>query len=160
MNPVIVGIAEFKFAVPPQRLVTYGLGSCVAIVLHSQEADVGCLAHIMLPYAYSVQENATPGKFADSAVTVMASQMGERGVEPSRITAKIAGGADMFAGQHRETGRRVGARNVLAVKKALEVSGIHLVAQDVGGTSGRTVEYTVETGRFLVRTLREGVKEL
>ena len=58
------------------------------------------------------------------------------------------------------TGRRIGARNILAARKALDSFGIRLVAQDVGGTTGRTVELTTETGLFMVRTLRGGVMEL
>ena len=160
MNPVVVGIAEFKFAQPPRKLVTYGLGSCVAIVLHSRQSIVGAMAHIMLPLAYGDGENETPGKFADSAVAVMVRQMEIRGIDPPQLIAKIAGGADMFAGQFKGTGRRIGARNILAARKTLDNFGIRLVAQDVGGTSGRTVEFMAESGMFLVRTLRGGVKQL
>lgn len=160
MNSVIVGIAEYKFAEPPQKLVTLGLGSCVAIVLYSREAVIGTMAHVMLPLAYKDQENETPGKFADSAVAVMVRQMEIRGIVPSRIVAKMAGGADMFADQFKGAGRRIGARNVLAARKALDNFGVRLVAQDVGGISGRTVEFITETGLFTVRTLKGGVKEL
>ena len=66
----------------------------------------------------------------------------------------------MFAGQFKGTGRRIGARNILAARKTLDNFGIRLVAQDVGGTSGRTVEFMAESGMFLVRTLRGGVKQL
>lgn len=160
MSPIVVGIAEYKFAEPPHKLVTYGLGSCVAIVLHSREVTVGSMAHIMLPLAYSHGDNETPGKFADSAVAVMVQHMEIRGIGPPQLVAKIAGGADMFAGQFKGTGRRIGARNILAARKALDSFGICLVAQDVGGTAGRTVEFTAETGLLMVRTLRGEVKEL
>lgn len=160
MNHLVVGIAEFKFAEPPHKLVTYGLGSCVGIVLYSKEAIVGSMAHVMLPLAYSDEDNETPGKFADSAVAAMVQQMEIRGIGPPQLVAKIAGGADMFAGQFMGTGRRIGARNILAARKALDSFGIRLVAQDVGGTAGRTVEFTTETGLFMVRTLRGGVMEL
>ena len=160
MSTIVVGIAEFKFAEPPHRLVTYGLGSCVAIVLYCREAGIGSMAHVMLPLAYSEDENETPGKFADSAVTVMVQQMENRGVGVSRIVAKIAGGADMFAGQFKGPGRRIGARNIMAARKTLDNFGVRLVAQDVGGTVGRTVEFMTETGSFMVRTLRGEVKQL
>ena len=160
MSHIIVGIAEFKFAEPPQKLITYGLGSCVAIVLHSKDAIVGSMAHIILPVAYSDEDNKTPGKFADTAVTAMVQQMEIRGIGPPQLIAKIAGGADMFAGKFKGTGRRIGARNVLATRKVLDNIGIRLVGQDVGGTVGRTVEYITDTGLLMVRTLRGEVKEL
>jgi chemotaxis protein CheD len=160
MNSVVVGIAEFKFAEPPQKLVTYGLGSCVAIVLYCREAVIGSMAHVMLPLAYRDLDSEAPGKFADSAIAAMVRQMEIRGIVVSRMEAKIAGGADMFAGQIQGTGRRIGARNVLAARKALDNFGVRLVAQDVGGTVGRTVEFCTENGLFTVRTLRGDVKEL
>lgn len=160
MNQIVVGIAEFKLAEPPGVLVTYGLGSCVAIALHSGKAAVGSLAHIMLPLAYEKEENRSPGKFADSAVAAMVRQMGTRGIEPSGLVAKIAGGAQMFAGQFKGPGRRIGVRNILAVQKALSNFEIRLVAQDVGGTAGRTVEFTTGTGRFVIKTLKGEVREL
>ncbi len=160
MSHIVVGIAEFKFAEPPHKLVTYGLGSCVAIALYSKEAIVGSMAHIMLPLIYDDEDNETPGKFADSAVAVMVREMEIREIEPPQLVAKIAGGADMFTGQFKGTSRRIGARNILATRKTLDSFGIRLVAQDVGGTAGRTVEFTTETGSLMVRTLRGGVKEL
>jgi chemotaxis protein CheD len=160
MSSIVVGIAEFKLAEPPRKLVTYGLGSCVAIVLHSLQDGVGSMAHVMLPYAYSEKESAAPGKFADSAVGAMVRQMEDRGVGTGHIVAKIAGGADMFAGQFKGAGSRIGARNIIAVHKALDAHSIPLLAEDVGGSMGRTVEFTVETGQFVVRTLRGVVKEL
>ena len=160
MSSIVVGIAEFKFAESPQRLITYGLGSCVAIILHALENTVGSMAHIMLPLAYNKENIETPGKFADSSIAVMVQEMEIRGMGPSQLVAKIAGGADMFAGQFRGTGGRIGARNVLAARKTLDNFGIRLVAQDVGGATGRTVEYLPETGQVTVRTLWGEVKEL
>ena len=160
MSPIVVGISEIRFAEPPQKLVTYGLGSCVAIALFSREAVVGSMAHVMLPLAFGDGNNETPGKFADTAVAAMVRKMEARGIGPPQLIGKIAGGADMFAGQFRGTGRRIGARNVLSARKALDTFGIRLLAQDVGGTAGRTVEFIAETGLFKVRTLRGEVKEL
>jgi chemotaxis protein CheD len=160
MSNIVVGIAEFKFAEPPQKLVTYGLGSCVAITCYAKEAFIGSMAHILLPHAYSAHDNEAPGKFADSAVAAMVQQMEIRDIGPSRLIAKIAGGADMFAGQLMGTDRCIGARNILAARKALDKFGIRLVAQDVGGTAGRTVEFATENGLLMVRTLRGEVKQL
>lgn len=158
MSSIVVGIAEIKFAEPPEKLVTYGLGSCLAIALHAD--SMGSMAHIMLPLAHSYGDSETPGKFADSAVAAMVQQMEIRGISPSQLVAKIAGGADMFAGHFKGTGRRIGARNILAARKTLDSYGMRLVGQDVGGTAGRSVEFSTETGVLMVRTLRGGIKEL
>jgi len=160
MSSVVVGIADLKFAEPPHKLVSYGLGSCVAIVLYSKEDLLGAMAHIMLPLSYSGGGQEAPGKFADTAVTAMVQQMKVRGLGSSRFVAKLAGGADMFAGHFKGTGRRIGARNILAARKTLDDFGIRIVAQDVGGTAGRSVEFSLETGLLTVRTLRGEEKEL
>ena len=160
MNSIVVGIAEFKFAESPNKLVSYGLGSCVAIVLYSREVVVGAMAHVMLPLAYKDQDTEAPGKFADSAVEAMVRRMEELGITVSAVEAKMAGGADMFAGQMQGSGRRIGARNILAARRALDSFGVRLTAQDVGGTFGRTVQFDTKTGLFTVRTLKGNVKEL
>ncbi|MDF1535402.1 MAG: chemotaxis protein CheD [bacterium] len=160
MKPVVVGISEFRLAWRPVKLVTYGLGSCVAVVLFARDEGIGSMAHIMLPMAYGNNDTDTPGKFADTAVAGMVRMMEQQGISPPGIVAKITGGADMFAGQFKGKGRRIGARNILAARKALDNFGIRLVAQDVGGTVGRSVEFMTDTGVLTVRTLRGGMKEL
>lgn len=160
MNPISVGISDFQFAQCPLKLITYGLGSCVAITLFAKDARVGSMAHVMLPMAPDGQHNLMPGKYADTAVTHMVAEMDSRGIDLSRLVAKITGGADMFAGQFNGKGRRIGARNVLSVRRILDELGIPLVAQDVGGSTGRTAEFSTQTGLLTVRTLQGGVKEL
>jgi chemotaxis protein CheD len=160
MKPVIVGISDLQLAQKPGKLVTYGLGSCVAVVLYAQESGVGSMAHVMLPLAYDRDDTDTPGKFADTAVASMVQMLEQKGITPPQIVAKMTGGADMFAGQVKGKGRRIGARNILSARKVLDNFGIRLVAQDVGGTVGRTAEFATTTGVLTVRTLRGGMKEL
>ena len=161
MSRTVVGISEIRFAPSPGELVTYGLGSCVALVFHCPEAGLGAMAHIMLPFAHTPEEGVkTPGKFADTAVEAMVREMELRGIGPGGVVAKMAGGADMFAGRYLGTGRRIGARNVLAARRTLDDLGIPLLAQDVGGSVGRTVVLALGSGVLTVHTLRGGVKQL
>ena len=160
MTPVVVGISEVKFAQKPAKLITYGLGSCVAIVLFSVEVSMASMAHVMLPMAFEGKEDINPAKYADTAVLTMMEEMEKQGVHPQELVAKIAGGADMFAGKFKGSGRRIGTRNILATRKALDYSGIRLVAQDVGGIVGRSVEFSTDTGTLLVKTLKGGRKEI
>jgi chemotaxis protein CheD len=160
VKAITVGISDLKLAEYPIKLITHGLGSCIAITLYAREARVGSMAHVMLPMAHDAQYNPAPGKYADTAVISMVSEMRSRGFAPSQLVAKITGGADMFAGQFNGKGRRIGARNVLSVRKVLDELSIPLVAQDVGGTVGRTAEFSTETGLLTVHTLQGGVKKL
>ena len=160
MKPVVVGISEIRFAAQPERLVTYGLGSCVAVVLFSPEQKVGAMAHVMLPMAINDRGDAPSGKYADAAVLFMVREFAQRGMAARDLVAKLTGGADMFAGRVTGLSRRIGARNVLAARKTLENHGVVILAQDVGGNEGRTAEFSTDTGYLLVRTLRGGVREI
>ena len=47
---MIVGIADCQTSNDPESvLVTYALGSCVAVVIHDSSAGVGGMLHFMLP---------------------------------------------------------------------------------------------------------------
>ena len=54
---------------------------------------------------------------------------------------------------------RIGPRNVEAVKKQLQLT-IPLVSEDVGGKSGRTIEFNPETRILQIRTVNKGVSYL
>lgn len=58
----------------------------------------------------------------------MIEQMEKEGALKSRLTAKIAGGAQMFAFSTNNDMLRVGERNVEAVKAKLRKLGIHILA--------------------------------
>jgi chemotaxis protein CheD len=160
VNLVTVGIAEIRLGESPDRLVTYGLGSCVAIVLYHARSGTAAMAHVMLPMAFECDESVNPAKYADTAVMQMVHMMGRRGIAPGSLAAKMAGGADMFAGLARGKSRQIGERNVLTARKTLRNGGIVLEAEDTGGNLGRSVEFDTSTGRMTVRTLRKDVKVL
>ena len=50
MGDVIVGISDFGCSRKPgDVLVTYALGSCIAVIIYDPVASVGGLLHYMLP---------------------------------------------------------------------------------------------------------------
>lgn len=55
---------------------------------------------------------------------------------------------------------RIGPRNVDAVLHELKVLRIPVVAQDVGGNSGRTIEFDPKTGLMQIRTVNKGNSEI
>jgi chemotaxis protein CheD len=50
----------------------------------------------------------------------------------------------------------VGARNILAARKALRKAGILVAAEDVGGEVGRSIRFSTDDGSVIVRTVRGG----
>lgn len=157
---VKVGMADYKTARNPDSLISYGLGSCVGIALYDAVNKIGGLAHIMLPDSTQARNAENPAKFANTALPLVLGEMIKMGAVRSRVTAKIAGGAQMFTFANATDVMRVGERNVEAVRGLLKKMDIKLIADDTGGNYGRTVELKLDTGIYRVRTIAQGEKEL
>lgn len=155
-----VGMADLNVAEAPDVLTTLGLGSCVGIALYDPVIKLGGLAHIMLPDSKQIKNNVNLAKFADTGIQTLIQQMEQRGAKRYRMTAKIAGGAQMFAFKHMDDTMRIGARNTEAVKELLNDYKIPLLAEDTGENYGRTIELHINTGKLVVRTIGRGIKEI
>ncbi len=151
MSVVTVGIADCKICnSPEQTLVTYALGSCVAVAIHDPVAGVGGLLHYMLPESgidpAKAREN--PYMFADTGIPLLFRRSYEAGAEKRRLVVSIAGGAQVMddAGVFN-----IGKRNCLALRKILWKAGVLIRSEAVGGSTSRTVRLEVGTGRVWLR---------
>ncbi len=155
MSEIIkVGMADLNVCASPDGLTTLGLGSCVGIALRDSVMKIGGLAHIMLPDSTAIRGGAsnTP-KFADTGILELIRRMEAKGARKNRMTAKLAGGAIMFVFQNKSELLRVGDRNVEAAKRKLAELQIPVLAEDTGGTYGRTVIFYPETGDYIIRAV-------
>ncbi|MDL4840086.1 chemotaxis protein CheD [Aquibacillus rhizosphaerae] len=160
-NVVKVGIADLKFAKSPEVLRTSGLGSCVGVVVYDLSQKVAGMAHVMLPDStQSRRDNLNLLKYADTSINILVDEMVNNGARKFAMKAKMAGGAQMFSFTSTSDMLRVGARNIEAVTKMLEMYRIPIVAQDVGGNSGRTIEFCPSTGKLKIRTVNQGEAEI
>lgn len=156
-----VGISEVRVAGSPAILVTYGLGSCLGVALFDSEKKVGGLAHTLLPAPRAGVEETRPTKFVASAIRIMVSDLRALGADPVRLRAKLVGGATMFEPlKPLAPEEMIGARNIRAARETLRELGIPVVAEDVGGNHGRTVEFDLSTGDVRVRSVRGSDKLL
>lgn len=156
-----VGMADLKICNCPDALTTIGLGSCVGIALYDPIKKVSGLAHIMLPDSTAIKNNSNIAKFADSGIEELLRQMIGAGASRTRIVAKIAGGAKMFAlSSSASSAINIGEQNVSATKKKLSELGIRILAEDCGLNYGRTVEFYSETGVYLVKAVGKEKKEI
>lgn len=154
---VRVGISDLNFVIAPDTIRTSGLGSCVGVVIYDLQKKVAGLAHVMLPDSnLTQQEKFNQYKYADTAIPYLIELLCQNGASKYALKAKIAGGAQMFSFSSESTVMRIGPRNVEAVKKALHEHQVPIVAEDVGGSSGRTIEFDPETGKLKIRTVNEG----
>lgn len=159
MTEIRVSIADYAVARGGTRLITVGLGSCVAIALHSKDHRAGGLAHVMLPHAALSGDATSPGKFASTAVPHMLAQLRSLGVVGD-FEARLIGGASMFAQLLPHGAVPLGTRNVSAARAACAAAGIPVVAEDTGGGYGRSVYFDVEAGKVQVRSVASGDREL
>lgn len=159
-NIIKVGMADLKVGSAPDALISYGLGSCVGIAIYDGVAKVGGLAHIMLPDSSQSRKGENPAKFADTAIPILVRDMVKLGAVQNRLIAKIAGGAQMFNFSGSNDVLRIGERNAEAVKMILQKEGIKIVAEDIGGSHGRTVELILDSGIYKIKTIEKGNKEL
>lgn len=153
---ITVGIADLNVGRDKDVLVTYALGSCVGICLYDSERKVGGLAHIMLP---SSKEASAPHdnlrRYADTGIAELINIMSMKGANPNRLTAKIAGGAQMFSVSSAVF--NIGERNIAAVKQVLTNHKIRLLAEETGSNFGRTVFFNVNDGIMEVRAANKPI---
>jgi chemotaxis protein CheD len=147
---VTVKMADMEVVSDGRGLKTI-LGSCVGVILRDSERGVSGLAHIMLPQRN--REDASMGKYADSAVPALYERMVQKGGRPRLLQAWLIGGAQMFPMGNARLAS-IGDMNVEAARKALKEHGIPIIFEDVGGRSGRAVVFDPETGTVSVKTLQ------
>ena len=161
MSQIIkVGMADLNICVSPDGITTLGLGSCVGIAVRDPVTKIGGLAHIMLPDSKEIKNNSNVPKFADTGIDELIKQVVAKGANKSRLVAKIAGGAQMFAFNSGNATMRVGERNVAATIKKLKELGIPILAQDTGDSYGRTVIFYPENGNFVIRAVGKPEKTI
>ena len=153
---ILVRVADFKAGSADDVLVTLGLGSCVGIALLDREARVGGLAHILLPSPSLSRIHDNEAKFPQTAIPALVSDMNGLGADRRRLTARLIGGASMFASLAPPGSVQMGERNLVATRQVLSGLGIPVTGEAVGGDFGRSVRFLVGDGRIEIRTVTHG----
>lgn len=151
MRSLIVGIAECLVSADPEGvLVTYALGSCIAVTIYDPTTKVAGMLHYMLPESGIDANKARerPYMFADTGVPLLFRRAYELGADKKRIVVRVAGGAQVM----NDTGVfDIGRRNYLALRKILWKAGVLIHGEEVGGSMSRTVRLEVGTGTMWLR---------
>ncbi len=142
---VIVNMGQIAAGQTPARMKAV-LGSCVGLAFYHARLRKGILAHVVL--ADSAGRDGPPGKFADTAVPFMLKLLSDSGVPTHGLTAKFAGGANMFGNGGP---LKVGEANVEAVTRQLQQKGIRLAGTHVGGNKGRRIIFDCSNGELTVQ---------
>jgi chemotaxis protein CheD len=152
---IVVPIGGINVSSDPHTvLLTYALGSCVALLMYDGLAHIAGLTHVMLPASRVNTRKGTenPGLFADTAVPALLQALEAAGAQRPNLVAKVVGGAEMLSSAGSLA---IGARNVAALETALAAASIPVAARDVGGRHSRSVEARVADGIAVVTSGRE-----
>ena len=160
MRSLVVGISDCKISWDPEDLlITYALGSCIAVALYDPVAKVGGLLHYMLPDSGLDRSKAAqnPFMFADTGIAQLLETAQARGAAPGRMVVRLAGGAQVLDSQGTF---QIGKRNYLAARKILWKAGILVASEAVGGEVSRTTRLEIASGRMWVREAAGADSEL
>ena len=160
MADIIVGISDFKCSNDKSDvLVTYALGSCIAVAVYDPQLSVGGLLHFMLPDSTLDQKKARecPGMFADTAIPLLFKTCYSLGAEKRRMIVKIAGGASILDDTNYF---RIGQKNIMAMRKIFWRNNVLIDAEDTGSNCNRTVRLHLMDGKFHVRSSDREMKVL
>jgi chemotaxis protein CheD len=151
MSALVVGISDCKVSQDSDSvLVTYALGSCIAVTMYDPVVKIAGMLHYMLPEsaldAGKAQQN--PCMFADTGIRALLERVKAGGAQPRRMVVRLTGGAQVLDG---EGVFQIGKRNYLAARKILWKAGVLIAAEEVGGELSRTVRLEVGTGRMWLR---------
>jgi chemotaxis protein CheD len=151
VKTLVVGVGDCLVSNDSQgTLVTYALGSCIAILIHDPVARVGGLLHYMLPESSldSSKAQQRPFIYADTGIPLLFQAAYKLGAEKSRLYVAAVGGAQVMDPQGTFN---IGKRNHLAMRKIFWKAGVMVKAEEVGGTISRTVRLEIATGKILMR---------
>lgn len=160
MSQIVVGVSDFKVSKNVQdMIITYALGSCIAVVVYDPRAKVGGMLHFMLAESSIDKKKAmdNPAMFADTGIPLLFKSCYQLGAEKKRMIVKVAGGASILDDSNFF---RIGQKNITAVRKIFWKNNVLITAEDTGKNFNRTVELHMADGRVIVRNAGGLLKEL
>jgi chemotaxis protein CheD len=151
MRSLIVGIADCQVSADPDGvLVTYALGSCIAVAIYDPATKVAGMLHYMLPESSidGAKARERPFMFADTGIPLLFRRAYDLGADKKRLLVRVAGGAQVM----NDSGVfDIGRRNYTALRKILWKAGVLIHGEEVGGNMSRTIRLEVSSGTMWLR---------
>jgi len=157
-NKIIVGVSDAKLSRSANDvIITYSLGSCIAVCVYEKNLRIGGLLHFQLPESKLdvAKAIARPFMFADTGMKLLLQSLVSAGAQKRHMSVKIAGGAAMRNGPANFD---IGKRNYLAIRKCLWQAGLLIESEDVGGENPRSLFLDIETGQVRLK-INQQIKE-
>ncbi len=147
----VVGVADMAVSNNPEEvLITFSLGSCIAVIIFDPVAKVGGMLHYMLPESSLDAEKAkqNPSMFADTGISMLFKNSYHLGAKKENMIVKVVGGAQIL---DQDGVFNIGKRNYVAMRKIFWRNNVMVAAEHVGGTVNRTVRLEIATGRVTMK---------
>ena len=148
---ITVDIADLKVSNDPGgTLVTYALGSCIAVIVYDPVQRCGGMIHYMLPLSKKSPEKAAqnPAMFADTGIPILFEKMYELGCKKENLIVKVAGGGQLYDDKGTFN---IGKRNYTVMRKMFWKNNVIITAEDVGGAKSRTAKLRIADGRLTIK---------
>ncbi len=153
---IIVGVSDMKVSTDPENvLVTYSLGSCIAIAVFDPLVMAAGLLHYMLPESSldTAKAAANPFMFADTGIPRLFKSVYELGGVKSRMRVIMVGGSQVL---DQSGFFNIGKRNEMAARKLFHRNNVVIDFADTGGNGNRTIRLAVGSGKCWLKESREG----
>jgi chemotaxis protein CheD len=158
MSTLGVDISDIKVSANADDLIiTYALGSCIAVMVHDPVRVAAGMIHYMLPLSETSPEKARarPAMFADTGIPLLFQTMYSLGCRKQDLVVKVAGGGALYDDKGLFS---IGKRNYTVLRKMFWKCGVIIAAEDVGGAKSRTARLHVGTGRCTITSQGEEIE--
>jgi chemotaxis protein CheD len=145
-----VKIGEYEVTVSGERLVAYGLGSCLGVALFEEREAIAGLIHIKRPTAPS-GTTRPKAAFADTGIKMLFDEMQSHGATVCHTKATLVGGIDT-GGAASAVNMGVGQKNIKQAKQTLDTLGITVSDTAVGGEEAMSIHFDGASGEATIET--------
>ena len=138
------------------ELITTVLGSCVSACIRDSVLGIGGMNHFLLPlsngeaWSTDMQVVSLASRYGNYAMEHMINDILKQGGRRKNLEVKIFGGSKIINSM-----TDVGNSNIRFVRNYLQVESLAILAEDVGGTNPRKVMYFPDTGKVMVKRIKE-----
>jgi putative nucleotidyltransferase with HDIG domain len=126
------------------------LGTCVGLAVFDDTAGVGGLIHILLPEPPTPTSTYQLEKYAVTGLPVFLKALRDKGGDPRRMKAGLAGGALIGPVAQHDLNLDIGGRISEIAVAFLARKGIDLVQFEIGGFLPTRLRLDMTSGRFTI----------
>lgn len=149
-NVIMLSAGEYFVSKNGEILHTV-LGSCISVCIYDTEKKIGGMNHYLLPRMIHSDEMLTSemGRYGMYAMELLIGELIKYGARRETLAAKIFGGGNVLKFRRRDG--NVTESNIRFAKKFLELEGIPVKSEDMGGHTGRKVLFFTDTAKVLLK---------